>query len=274
MVRMSAVWDRTAEFLSDNLTLIVPVAVIAFFVPASIEGSLPNAAQVQGALAILLPLANLFFAVVSLWGALTVVAMAAHPAEMQGAGGVARDRLIPALIVWVALFALLILLLLPVPLALMLNGYDVAALARMEEVHLTAAMAWPIAIYWFLVAAVTLWAAARCILVSPLIVLEKRMFDAIPQSIRMTRGRTWQIIGVMLLFALVAIVSMLAARVVFGSIFQLIAGGDPGPITLAGVLTSVTVAAVQTAFSVIWPAFAAKLYLALTSAASREHQVT
>jgi hypothetical protein len=39
MVKMSTVWDRTAEFLSDNIGAIVPVALLAFFVPASIGGS-------------------------------------------------------------------------------------------------------------------------------------------------------------------------------------------------------------------------------------------
>ncbi len=74
------------------------------------------------------------------------------------------------------------------------------------------------------------------------------------------------------MFALVTIVSMLAAQTVFGSIFRLVAGDESGPITLAGVLTSVTVAAVQTGFSVIAPAFSTKLYVALTSAAAHESQ--
>jgi hypothetical protein len=39
MVKMGTVWDRTAEFLTDNLTAIVPIALLAFFVPFSIQGN-------------------------------------------------------------------------------------------------------------------------------------------------------------------------------------------------------------------------------------------
>jgi hypothetical protein len=266
MVNMSGVWDRAAEFLGDNLATILPIALLAFFVPASIEGSLPDPATVEGtALPLLLSLLSIGFSILSLWGSLAIVAMAGRP-DAGYAGAVARRRLLPALAVWVALFAVVMLLTLPLPFALWLNGYDLDAIARMQNVEISAAMAWPLILYGFVLAALLLWAAARLLLVSPLIVHERRFFDAIPRSLALTRGLTWRIIGVILLFAIVSIVAVFATRVVFDPIFRLVTGNDDGGITLAGVLTSVMVAAVQTLFTVIPPAFATKLYLALVSA--------
>ena len=266
---MSAVWDRSAEFVSDHLGVILPVALLAFFVPASIEGNFPDVRETAGAaLSLVLHLASLAFSVLSLWGVLVLVTMAGDPNAVDEAGAIARRRLLPALGVWVALFVALLVLLLPAPLALMASGYDMAALARGDEVSIGAALAGPIALYWLLLAAFLLWACARLALVTPLIVHERRMFDAIPRSFRLTRGATWPIIGVILLFAILAFVVRLAALSVFGSIFELVAGGDAG-VSLAGVLTSVVVAGVQTGFMVIFPVFAAKLYLALRAARDR-----
>ena len=68
MVNMGNVWDRTTEFLGENLGAILPLAAIAIFVPQSISGGMKLAgtgmspAAAQGiALAMLLP---------TLWGQL------------------------------------------------------------------------------------------------------------------------------------------------------------------------------------------------------------
>ena len=131
MAKMGTVWDRTAEFLSDNLGAILPVALLAFFVPASIEGSF-QAAKTGGGPELVLSLyaVQLAFGILSLWGSLTISAMALDMASARGAGAIGRDRLLPALAVSVLLFAVMFLLVLPVPLALQLNGYDLMEIAR------------------------------------------------------------------------------------------------------------------------------------------------
>ena len=40
MVNMGNVWDRTTEFLSDNLGAVVPIALLTIFVPQSISGAI------------------------------------------------------------------------------------------------------------------------------------------------------------------------------------------------------------------------------------------
>lgn len=268
MAKMGTVWDRTAEFLSDNLGAVLPVALLAFFVPASIEGSFQAAKAGAGtALALSLYLVQIAFGILSIWGSLTISAMALDMADVRGAGRIGRNRLLPALAVSVLIFAAMFVLALPVPLALQLGGYDVMEIAKGNNVSLSPQIAGGIALYMLVALCLILWIGARLFVTNPVIVREKRMFSALRQSWKLTRGMTWRIIGVILLFALVSWVSMLAANMVFGSIFTLVAGGPADGISLAGVLTSVVVAAVQTGFTVLVPAFTAKLYLALTAEA-------
>ncbi len=269
MVKMGTVWDRTAEFLSDNVAVLLPIALLAFFVPASIEGNFQAAMRDAGPELILaLRLLQLAFGILSLWGSLTIAAMALDMAPDAGAAGrIGRARLLPALAVSIAMIVAILLLVLPIPLALMANGYDMTAIARGQSVEMSGAMAGGIALYGLALLALLLWLSARLFVTTPVIVREKRMFSALGQSWKLTRGLALRIVGVILLFVLVAWVSMLAAGTVFGSIFTLVAGGGGDGVSLSGVLTSIVVAAVQTGFTVLVPAFTAKLYLALTAEA-------
>ncbi|MDG2535448.1 glycerophosphoryl diester phosphodiesterase membrane domain-containing protein [Sphingomonas sp. HITSZ_GF] len=267
MAKMGTVWDRTAEFLSDNLPAVVPVALLAFFVPASISGSFQGMRQSAGpGLVLTLSLVQLAFAVLSVWGSVTITAMALDMADGRSAGSIGRARLIPALVVALVLFAAMVLLVLPVPLVLQANGYDMMAIARGENVP-SQAMLGGISLYLLALLLLLLWIGARLFVTTPVIVREKRMLSALRQSWKLTRGMTWRIVGVILLFCMVSWVSILAANMVFGSIFALVAGGPADGISLASVLTSIVVAAVQSGFTLLVPAFTAKLYLALTAEA-------
>jgi hypothetical protein len=264
MVKMGTVWDRAAEFLTDNLPNILPIALLAFFVPLSIQGSFaPVIEEASFALALVLQLISLAFAILSLWGSLTLAAMVIGTEGDPGSVGM--RRLGPALLVWVVVLILSCLLFVPAALALGASGADLQAMARGVRPDLPAAIAWPLVLYCLAALLVLLWLYARLMLVSPVIVAERTLFGAIARSWTLTRRVVWQIIGVTLLFVMVSVVAGLAAKTVFGSIFQLVAGAGGG-LSLSGVLTSVTVAAVQTAFTVIPPVFTAKLYLALTAA--------
>ncbi len=268
MVKMGSVWDRTAEFLTDNIAAIVPIALLAFFVPASIEGNFQAAMEGASPQFILtLRLVQLAFALLSLWGSLTITAMALDIAGDETAGKLAVMRLPAALLVGLVSIALVFLLLLPIPAVLGANGIDVIAIAQGRDVDMGPGLAGFVAIYLLVLAGLLLWAVARLMVTTPVIVREGRWLSAFRQSWRLTRGVTWRVIGVILLFALVSWVSILAANTVFGSVFALIAGGDRAGVTLAGVLTSVVVGGVQTGFTMLIPAFTAKLYLALTAAA-------
>lgn len=258
MVKMGTVWDRAAEFLTDNLPAILPIALFAFFVPLSIMGGLGPVlnAQAEG-LAYALWIIVFALAALVNWGSLVLVAMAL---EREGEPGkIAAQRLVPGLLVWLAIGGLVILLSLPVVLTLASGPRAAGTLS------IPVAVAWPLMIYLVTAIIAAIWLLARLILVYPVIVAEKRWLSAISRSWAMTRGIALRIVGVLLLYFLVTIVGMLATQTVFGSIFKLIAGPDGG-LSLSSVLTSVMTAVVGTAFSVIVPVFTAKLYLALDAA--------
>jgi hypothetical protein len=268
MVKMSSVWDRTAEFLSDNIAVVLPIALLAFFVPASIEGNFEGVLVGAGSgMVLILRLLQLAFAVLSVWGSLVIIAMALDLAGDRGAPNIATSRLLPALAVSIAMILAIGALALPVPLVLAANGVDLAAMARGQRLDIDAGVAGFIAIYAILLCTAVIWLFARLIVTTPVIVREKRMFSALRQSWLLTRGATWRIVGVILLYVIVSSVAQLAARTVFGTIFALVAGDQESGVSLAGVLTSIVTAAVQTAFMVIAAAFTAKLYLALTAQA-------
>lgn len=270
MVKMSIVWDRTAEFLSDNIAAVLPIALLAFFVPASIEGNF--AAAMTGAgewLKIVLYVFQLVFALVSLWGSLVITAMALDIATERSAANIATRRLIPALVVSIVMIVVASALVLPVPGILAFNGYDMAAMARGENVNMSMSVAGFIVLYLLALTLLLLWVIARLIVATPVVVRESRVLSALGQSWRLTRGSALRIVGVIILFAIVSWVAALAAKTVFGSIFALVAGNGEG-VTLSSVMTSIVVAAVQSAFMVIPPVFTAKLYLALTAAGFRQ----
>jgi hypothetical protein len=270
MVKMGTVWDRTAEFLSDNIAAILPIALLAFFVPASIEGNFEAAMTGAGpGFKALISVLQILFALVSVWGSLAITAMALDIASERSAANIATRRFLPALAVTLGIFAGAALLVLPIPALLAANGYDMTALASGQSAELSTRMAGFIALYGLVVVLLMLWLAARLIVATPVVVRENRVLSAIGQSWALTRGAALRIVGVILLYAIVSMVAGLAAKTVFGSIFALVAGNDGDGVSLATVMTSIVVGAVQSAFMVIPPAFTAKLYLALTAQASR-----
>lgn len=259
MVKMGAVWDRTAEFLTDNLNAVLPIALLAFFVPASIDGALSSlTTNASGQLALVLSLLWVAFGVLSLWGWLVITAMALDANRAAHAGAVARRKLLPALLVTLALFAGSMLLLAPVALSVSawFAGGSTIEISTVSALYLVA------------VAAVLLWLGARLLPWLPALVAGESLLAAVPRAWALTRGVALPILGVVLLWFVVMVVAVLATHTVFGSVFELISGPPSSGVGLSSVLTSVMVAAVRTGFTVLAPAFAAKLYLAL--AAGRE----
>jgi hypothetical protein len=259
MIKMGTVWDRAAEFLTDNLPAILPIALFAFFVPLSIMGGLGPVlnAQVEGLAYVLWGIVFALAALVN-WGGLTLIAMAMEREAEPGA--VATRRLVPAIVVWTVIGLGLVLLSLPVTLTLMSGSREGGG-----SLSIPVVVAWPLAIYVLAAIVAAIWVLARLILVYPVIVAEKRWFGAIARSWVLTRGIGLKVVGVILLYFLVSTVGMLATQTVFGSVFKLIAGPDGG-LSLSSVLTSVMIAVVGTGFSVIVPVFTAKLYLILDAA--------
>ena len=77
---MSTVWDRTAEFLSDNLAALTPLVLFGIFVPLTLIGSLMPLMGTGGQPADLaLGLMVLALSLVSSWAGVAITALAFDP---------------------------------------------------------------------------------------------------------------------------------------------------------------------------------------------------
>lgn len=266
IVNMGNVWDRATDFLSDNLSVVVPIALLAIFLPNSLSASIAPIAQQSFTANMVIQAAQLALTLITLWGQLALIALATEPlAGRSAAIAKANTRFLPMIGIMLLLLLGFLLLILPFPIVLGLAGYDLNAAMNGQQVPVPDGVGGFILLYTAVLLPLLLFLAARLVLLSPVVVRERRAAGALRRSLVLTRGITWKVIGVVILYLIVFGVSLLAARFVFGSILELVAGGE-GAITLATVLTSVMVSAVETAFVALAAAFVAKLYLAVRDA--------
>jgi hypothetical protein len=159
----------------------------------------------------------------------------------------------------------------PIGVALGVSGVDMTALAAGQQPASPAAPGAAAALgfvglYTLFLIPFLLWVYARfVVLITPIMVMERRGIGVYGRSFVLTRGIAWKVIGVLLLYGIVSWVASAAAKTVFGTVFRLLIGGE-GPVTLASILTQIVVAAISTIFSVLSVAFIAKLYLATRDA--------
>ncbi len=267
---MSTVWDRTAEFLSDNLAALTPIVLLGIFVPLTLLGNLMPLMGSSGQVGDWTLGGIVFFlAIVTTWGGIAITALAFDPAAGRAAAiATANRRTLPVLGIGLVTTLAVILLAAPIGVALGLSGLDMAALAAGKPPE-GSVNGWALSFatfYMIAFAVFVFWAYARFVLlITPIMVMERRGLGVYARAFVLTRGIGWKVIGVLLLYGIVSWVASAAAKTVFGSVFGLLIGGE-GPITLASVLTQIVVAAISTIFSVLSVAFIAKLYLATRDA--------
>jgi hypothetical protein len=267
MVDIGAVWDRTVEFVSDNLSAVVPIALIGIFVPLTVSGSLaPLATGVAPGEQSIIYCAMILLSLWSLWGKLGIVALALDPhGGRPGAVQMAGRRLLPAIGISLLLLVGVIVVIAPILIVLQMGGFDFAAAANGQPTEIGSSVKVFVALYGLLIGAAFFWVGARLCVLLPTIVMERRGFAVFARSFRLTRGIALKLVGVILLYLTVSIVSQKAAQFVFGALLGLMFGGE-GAVSLPAVLTSILVGVVATAFTVLAAAFTAKLYRALRDA--------
>ena len=266
---MGTVWDRTTEFCSGNLASIMPIAVLLIFLPLSIQGNLaPLAAGSSAAAMLLIRLLNLAMAILSLAGQLAIVALAIDPRRTAGqATAVARARVIPTMAMVLILMAGAAVVVAPALAMTVAAGIDPMSMASLDTAPAASvppSLAYALIGYGGVAGLVLLWIAARIALLYPVVVVERRGTGALARSFALTRGLALAIIGVMLLYAVVSTVAVLATKAVFGSVLAIVAGGTD-PLSIGSVVTATIVGAVTTAFTVLGAAFTTKLYLAASA---------
>jgi hypothetical protein len=267
MVNMGNVWDRTTEFLSDNLGAVVPIALLAIFVPQSISGAIKLAGTAvtpvlgQGImLALLLPI---------LWGQLAITALALRPDAGRGAAqSTAMRRFLQYLLAMVILFGVLVLLFLPIVIALVASGIDLTALtsgAPGPKPDISPALAGFIGLYGLVWLVVAVFVSVRfSTLLVAVIAAEGGVGGALRRSFALSRGIAWKLLGVVLLFGLVAGVGSIAVTSVFGALFRFL---DPsaGPFSIGSIIVAILGGLVTMAYYVVQASFMAKVYLAATT---------
>lgn len=264
-ISMSTIWDRTSEFLGDNLGAVVGIAGVAILIPTVISESLAPLKDTAGpGLKLGLGLLSLAFGLLSLWAQLALTALAIDPATgAAGARARAIARLGPMILVAIVLLLAALLLISPILVLLIANGVDPSQFGQPgAQTGLGVGATGFLVLYLlFVVVPVLIFVGARLLLTTAVVVGEGLTLAALGRSWRLTRVLTWRIIGVLLLYIIVMSVAMMAAVAVFGAIFNFLLPAD-GPVGVAGVLTALVSALVATIFSVIGAVFPAKLYLA------------
>jgi hypothetical protein len=271
MAKMGTVWDRTVEVLNGRTGMIVPIALLGMLLPSVVRDGFV-AFSVPGTPSFVLVggLLTLVAVVAMLWAQLAIVAIATDPAtDAASARREARSRLLPAIGITLLLSVVALVFALPPLVALVYAGFDFTAAASGLPVAApgigNAAMF--SALYFLAYLLLIIWLGARLVLLNPVILNERLGVGALRRSVQLTKGMTWRIIGVLILFAIVMLVSTWAAQSVTGIIFRLALGS--GGITTATFLAGIAGTIVTTAFTALAAVFTAQLYVAV-----REKPVT
>ena len=260
MVRMGTVWDRTVEVLRGRAGILAPIAMIAIFLPAVLNNVLRlTITPGTPSAAILVMVVALAVLVANVWGQLAMLAVATHPATTRAdAGRQATQRLLPALGVLLTLGVVFSLAFLPIVFLLVRAGVNPAAMTAQT---LPAGVAGAVGIYSLILLVVILFVGARLILLNPVVLNERRGIGALMRSVRLTKGMTFRIVALMVLFGIVVLIPTMAIQSVVGLIFRLVLG--EGGIPVATFVATTAGAAVTTAFTIVAAVFTAQLYVAV-----------
>lgn len=257
MVRIGDVWDRTVDVLKGRASILGSIAALTIFLPSVLRDAAMTFAPASSALIAVLGLVAL---VATIWGQLAMLAVSTDPAtDRREAERQATARLLPALGVVLLLGFAFVLLLIPMAVALVQSGVDFSS-GRIDPSAIPAGLRGFLTFYFLAFIVLAFWLGARLVLVNPVILNERRGLGAIMRSVRLTRGLTWRIIGVMLLFVVIVLVTAGAIQAVTAILLRLVLGAEAIPTVtfIAGVVS----AAVTTAFTVVAAAFTAQLYVA------------
>jgi hypothetical protein len=265
MVKMGTIWDRTTAVLSGRAGALGGVATVTLFLPLTLMLAWTMFFQPKTSSGMVLTLVlYLAAAFVGLLGALAMTALASDPeTTTASAWARARSRILTLCGVTLVLVAVAVLALLPVILILAASRVDMTALTAGGAPRLSGGLMTIVALYYILFMVFLLWFAARLSVLNAVVLHERLGLGAIRRSFQLTRGITWRLIGVLLLYAVVLFVVRAAIQSVVGLVLRLILGADQ--IAVAVFVAGMVGAAITTIFSVLAATFAAQLYVALTT---------
>ena len=264
-VKMGTVWDRTIEVLNGRTGMIARIAVLGMLLPTVVrDGFVAFTSRANPVSMLVGAVLTIGALVAMIWAQLAIIAIATDPAvDAASASRQARARVLPALGITVLLTIVAFLLAVPPIVVLVQSGFDFAAAANGSSAQMTppsVGAASFTALYGLAYLLVLLWIGARLVLLNPVILNERLGVGAIRRAIQLTKGMTWRIIGVLVLFCIVLLVATGAAQSVTGIVLRLVLGADS--IATAAFLAGVAGSIVTTAFTALAAVFTAQLYVA------------
>jgi hypothetical protein len=258
-ISMSSIWDETVVLLRRESALMVPLALATIGIGSAVSSLAQGTIQKAGGEGVsgLIYFALLMATILTLVGNLAVTALALRPGMSVGEAlrlGLTR---LPKMVAISILFGLVVTLMV-IPLAVILIASGVDIQAKMPDVP-------PLAMLYALVAIAALfYLGARMFTVNALVVDKNPpVVETIKQTFAATQGLAGKIIGVTILFLVVAIVFGGATTTIFGAAFALI-GKMIGSPFAALMMTALVGGMVSAGLSLISTLFAARLYTNLS----------
>ncbi|MDQ2892214.1 MAG: hypothetical protein M3R64_03865 [Pseudomonadota bacterium] len=274
MVTMGAVWDRTTEVLAGRAGMLAGIAVPTLFLPGIVRDAfVAYSTPGTSGFAAIGGLLSLVVLVITIWGGLAVIALSSDPLTDRAAAiDVANHRFLPAIGVSVVMVVAVVATLIPLVALVGFSGVDFAAVAAGRQPSMSGMSPGAlvgVTLFMLVWGIAVLFVGARLAIWQPVLVNERLGLRSIARAWQLTKGATWRIVGVLILYSIVLMVATLAAQAVVGIVFRLILGADN--IATARFLGTIAGAAVSTIFVVLAIVFTAQLYMALAGAkGSRE----
>ncbi len=272
MARIGDVWDSTTDVLAGRTSLLAAFAGGALFLPAALQAAVRAfTARPASGMSVATAVVVVVVAVIALWARLAITAVALHPETNGGQAQVqAARRLLPMIGALLVLAAAGIVLLIPILVVLTRAGLDWTALGaggRASLPVLTGGSMWFMRLYLPALVVLALWVVARVkLLLGPVVLEERRVIGAIGRAAALTRGMTWKLIGVILLYYVVLWVCVLAATALSGLLFRLLLGSG----AWTGFLATIVGAAVGVTLDTVAQVFGARLYAATAATGGGE----
>jgi len=273
-IRIAEVWDSTLDAARGRAGVIAPIALGAFFVPAVVQNGLgafvrPSAPMLPMAATPIAVALALGVLVLTLWGQIAIVAVVSDPATTRAdAVRQANRRIGPALANTAVLALGAVLVLVPFLIALVLSGAtfatigDAAGGTRMTMTAGSGGARLFASLYILGLAVFSIWLSARIMLLNAVALNERRGLGAIGRSIALTRGATARLVGVLVLYAVVLVVTMLVAQAAVAIPLRL-AVSAPVALFVAALAGSL----VSTVLVALFCIFTGRLYVAAAEAA-------
>lgn len=251
---LSTAWDESKAIFARDGALLFAVALALLVLPEIVGGSISPPTASQSASGRLLALAMAFVAVI---GQLAIVRLAIGPSTTVGQAIAHGARRFPAtlgaLIIMVCVLALVLLPLLVILLMSGAIGMPVEGQAPPQSFSAVL----------LLIVIASLFVAVKFIMTVPVSSAEEAgPLTILKRSWRLTSGHYGPLFGVELLLLVAAMVLLLSAQFVGGSIAAAV-GGDIAPFSVSALVLAAFMGIAQAVFTVLASVMLARIYVQL-----------